>query len=149
MIVGGIFGAAAATALLPAITAFPSYGPNFVLVAWFLPVLLGALICLLASTVRGAFGYGFLLLGAAVFLLPVSTFFMSGILAADVLNEVEGAGAAEVVGVGFFAIIATGVATFVGLIVGAVLLAVGAVLSLGARREVIIVQSNGRRDPEM
>lgn len=41
----------------------------------------------------------------------------------------------------------TGVATFIGLIVGSILLLIGLVLSLGGRREVVIVESRVRSEP--
>ena len=91
-----------------------------------------------APTFRRAFGRSFLLLGVAIFMLPISTLVFSG----TVVNEtIDTSDSAAVVG----GVIACGLMTmfagFVGFFLGTVSLILGLVLSLGGRREVIIVES--------
>jgi hypothetical protein len=86
LIVGVIFGAASALALSPAVAAFTdSSGSN----AWlfFLVIGAGALLGVFAPNIRRAFGRGFLLLGASVFALPLSTLLLSGRVASDMAAQ--------------------------------------------------------------
>lgn len=141
-VIGVVFGICAALALSPAFAAFASDGDTtgpLIMIGFI--VLSGAL-GVFAPTIRRAFGRGFLLLGASVFALPISTFLLSGRAANDVVNAAEeGTEAAAVVGAGLAGVAVTGVATFVGLIVGAILLLIGLVLTLGGRREVVVVNA--------
>ncbi|WP_127115648.1 hypothetical protein [Shimia sediminis] len=140
-LIGLVFGAASAMALSPAFAAFHIEGSDTApLIAVTLVILCGAL-CLFAPSSRRAFGRGFLLLGVSVFALPVSTFLLSGRAATDVIASSEsGSEAATAIGAGMAGVAITGLATFFGLIVGAILLLIGLVLSLGGRREVIVVE---------
>ncbi len=138
LIVGVIFGAASALALSPAVAAFTdSSGSN----AWlfFLVIGAGALLGVFAPNIRRAFGRGFLLLGASVFALPLSTLLLSGRVASDMAAQ-SGNDAATLAGAGIAATMMTGAAAFIGFFLGAIFLIIGLVLVLGGRREVVIVE---------
>lgn len=142
MTVGVLFGFASSFAISPAIAAFSSVessntGPLLVLSIAFVGGMLG----LFAPTMRRAFGRGFLLLGAAVFLLPLSTMLLSGRAASEVIGAVEEADQGfAAIGAGAAGVLVTGIASFVGFFLGAVLLVIGLVLALGGRREVTLVE---------
>lgn len=145
ILIGVLFGIGAAIALSPAFAAFTTDQDTITPIVMILLVLICGAICFFAPTIRRAFGRGFLLLGASVFALPISAFLLSGRAASEVVRTAEeGAEAFAAVGAGLAGVAVTGVATFFGLIVGAVLLLIGLVLSLGGRREVIIVQESVR-----
>lgn len=137
VLVGIIFGAGAGLALSPILASFQD-GEG----TWGLLVMvgIGALLGGFAPTVRRSFGRGFLLLGACVFLLPISTLVLSSVAFSEVM-----AGADEssqgAVGAGLTGGLMTGFAGFIGFVMGSVLLLIGLVLSLGGRREVIVVES--------
>lgn len=147
IIIGVIFGIGAAIALFPAFAAVATEQDTvtpFVMIGL---VPLCGVLCLFAPTVRRAFGRGFLLLGASVFALPISVFLASGRAASEVVNTAEeGSEAFAAVGAGLVGVAFTGVATFVGVIIGAILLLIGLVLSLGGRREVIVVSERPSRE---
>ncbi|WP_146193288.1 hypothetical protein [Salibaculum griseiflavum] len=139
ILVGIIFGAAAGLALSPLLASFEA-GEG----AWGLLVMigLGALLGGLAPTYRRSFGRGFLLLGACVFLLPISTMVLSGVAFNEVMAGTDEASqGAAAVGAGLAGGLMTGFAGFIGFVMGSVLLLIGLVLSLGGRREVIVVES--------
>jgi len=140
VVIGVVFGAAAAMALSPALAAFSTGEQDATAYVAFGVVAVGLLLGFFAPSIRRAFGRGFLLLGASVFALPISTFLLSGRVASEVI---EGAAqndeAFAAVGAGIAGVAMTGVATFFGLIVGSILLIIGLILSLGGRREVIVV----------
>lgn len=139
-VIGVLFGICAALALSPAFAAFASDGGTTGPLIMIVFIVLSGVLGVFAPSIRRAFGRGFLLLGACVFALPISTLLLSGRAASDVVNAAEeGAEAATVVGAGLAGVAVTGVATFVGLIVGAILLLIGLVLTLGGRREVVVV----------
>lgn len=141
MIIGIVFGICAAVALTPAFAAFTSENDNASAIAMVAFVLVCLVICFFAPTIRRAFGRGFLLLGASVLLLPLSAFLLSGRAASEVVSSAtQGGETAAIVGAGLAGVAITGLATFFGLIIGAVLLLIGVVLSLGGRREVVIVE---------
>lgn len=149
IIIGVIFGVGSAVALIPAFAAFTSDSDKATPVIMLVLVLLCGTLGFFAPTVRRAFGRGFLLLGSSVFALPISVFLLSARAASEVISAAEaGAEAATTIGAGIGGIAMTGLATFVGLILGAILLIIGLVLSLGGRREVIIVEQTRRRDPK-
>lgn len=145
IIIGVLFGVGAAVALTPAFAAFytkqDSNAP-FIMIAF---VLLSGVLSFFAPTIRRALGRGFLLLGSSVFVLPISAFLLSGRAASEVIEKTEkGSEAFAAVGAGLAGVAVTGVASFFGLIIGSVLLLIGLVLSLGGRREVIIIEKNSR-----
>lgn len=138
LIVGVIFGVASALALSPAIVAFVNMpGGN----AWMVLVvaIIGALLGVFAPTIRRAFGRGFLLLGASIFALPLSTLLLSGRVTSDMAAQ-SGNDAATLAGAGIAATMMTGAAAFIGFFLGAIFLIIGLVLVLGGRREVVIVE---------
>lgn len=103
-----------------------------------------------APSIRRAFGRGFLLLGSSVFALPISAFFLSSRAAYEVINSAEeDSEAFAALGAGLRGIAITGVATFVGVIIGAIMLIIGLILSLGGRREVIVLKDNNHREPNV
>ncbi|QIE44219.1 hypothetical protein G5B38_01000 [Pseudohalocynthiibacter aestuariivivens] len=138
IIVGMVFGIAAGLALSP-LSAAISDGKGTVgfFVVFFVVTLLAAF----APTIRRAFGRGFLLLGAAIFALPVSTFILSGVVSHEM---VSGAADADKGYAATGSVIAGGLMTSIaglfGFVLGSISLIVGLVLSLGGRREVVIVE---------
>jgi len=148
ILIGVFFGTISAIALTPAFAAFASADDTFTPIVMISFVFLCSALCFFAPTSRRAFGRGFLALGASVFVLPISTLLLSGRAASEVVGAAEeGTEAFAAVGAGLAGIAITGVATFLGLIVGAILLLIGLILSLGGRREVIIVESRPRSEP--
>lgn len=142
IVFGVIFGLLATLALTPAFAAFTTEDGKSSAIVMLVLVLLSVLLSFFAPTIRRALGRGFLILGASVFVLPISTFLLSGRVASESVNAVDtGDEAFAAVGAGLAGVAVTGVATFVGLIFGAILLLIGLVLVLGGRREVIIVQA--------
>ncbi|BAQ69192.1 hypothetical protein CCR90_08145 [Rhodovulum sulfidophilum] len=142
LIIGAVFGIASVLALSPALAAFSSEdgdSTNFVMLG---VVALCALLGVFAPTIRRAFGRGFLLLGASTFALPISTFLLSGRVASDTMASTSGeeVDAASAIGAGLAGVAMTGMAAFIGLIMGAIFLLIGLILSLGGRREVVIVE---------
>lgn len=148
ILVGVLFGVGSAIALTPAFAAFTTDQDTITPIIMMALVLLSGALCFFAPTIRRAFGRGFLMLGAAVFALPISAFLLSGRAASEVVTTAEeGTEAFAAVGAGLAGVAVTGLATFVGVIIGAILLLIGLVLSLGGRREVIIVERGSRREP--
>lgn len=138
IIVGVVFGIAAGLALSPLFAAISDgKGTAGFFVVFFVVTLLAAF----APTVRRAFGRGFLLLGAAIFALPVSTFILSGVVSHDM---VSGAAEADKGYAAAGSMIAGGLMTSIaglfGFVLGSISLIVGLILSLGGRREVVIVE---------
>lgn len=140
LIVGLVFGLAAAVALVPVLAAFQVKGSESPVGSF---VVIGA-VCLLtatAPTMRRAFGRGFLCLGAAVFVLPLSMMLLSGrVLTETVDAAADGDKAMTAIGGALAGGVMTGMAGFIGFFLGAVLLLFGLVLSLGGRREVVVVR---------
>ena len=148
IVIGVLFGAGSAIALVPAFAAFATDQDSIAPMVMMALVLLCVALCFFAPTIRRSFGRGFLMLGASVFALPVSTLLLSGRVASEAVNAAEeGSEAFAAAGAGLAGLAVTGVATFVGVIIGAILLLVGLILSLGGRREVIVVEGNNRREP--
>lgn len=148
ILVGVLFGIGSAIALTPAFAAFSTDQNTMTPIAMMSFVLLCGILCFFAPTIRRAFGRGFLVLGASVFALPISAFLLSGRAASEVISTAEeGSEAFAAVGAGLAGVAITGVATFIGVIIGAILLLIGLILSLGGRREVIVIEKNSRRAP--
>lgn len=140
-IVGIVFGLVTAFAISPALAAMPE--SNISQNLFFLVILAGGILAVLAPTARRAFGRGFLLSGAALVALPLSMALLSG----RAFNEVVGSAAAgdqafTAVGAGLGAAAVTGAAAFIGIILGMIFLIAGLVLSLGGRREVVIINGS-------
>jgi hypothetical protein len=141
-IVGLLFGVAAGLLLAPAAAAFMSAdNQNSVGVMWMV-VLAGVLLGVFAPTIRRAFGRGFLLLGVAFVALPISVLLLSGRVGSEMIAGAgnDGDAAAAAIGSGIAGVMATGAATFIGFIGGAICIVIGLVLALGGRREVYVVQ---------
>ena len=138
LVLGVIFAFLASLALSPFFASFANgAGAKYSI---FLGLVIAVIIAM-APNIRRCFGRGFLFLGTAVFLLPLSALVISGVA----LNEtVDAAAEADkgfaVVGGALAGGLVTGAATFVGLIGGTVLLILGLILSLGGRREVVVVE---------
>lgn len=142
IIVGGAFGLAAGAALSPFFASFQDGSGG---VGVFIMIGLGALLGGSAPTIRRCFGRSFLLIGACVFLLPISAMILSGVAFSEVMAGAdESSRGATAVGAGVAGGIMTGIAGFVGFVLGSVLLIIGLVLSLGGRREVIVVSRDSR-----
>lgn len=148
ILVGILFGIGSAIALTPAFAAFTTEQDTITPIVMMSFVLLCGVLCFFAPTIRRAFGRGFLVLGASVFVLPISAFLLSGLAASEVVSTAEeGSEAFAAVGAGLAGIAVTGVATFIGVIIGTILLLIGLILSLGGRREVIIIEGNSHGEP--
>lgn len=139
-IIGIIFGILAMLALVPALAAFDSGNGKASAMGWIV-VAICALLGIFAPTIRRAFGRGFLVLGAAVFALPLSALLLSGRVANDAISQASAADQGmAAAGAGLAGIAVTGMATFIGFIAGSILLLIGLILSLGGRREVIVIE---------
>ncbi|GAA5079177.1 hypothetical protein N0B44_23235 [Roseibacterium beibuensis] len=104
-----------------------------------------ALIVLLAPTGRRAWGRGFLLDGAVFIAMPLLVIPLLGRAYGETVQgiAVEASStdaAAASIGAGIGVAAAFGAFSFIGLILGLIFLVFGAVLVLGGRREVIVVQ---------
>ena len=147
---GAFFGILSTLALTPAFAAFSGEGDTVTPFVMGSLVLIGGILGLFAPTIRRAIGRGFLIFGASVFALPLSAFLLSGRAASEVMATAEaGSEPFAAVGAGLAGVAVTGVATFFGLIFGAILLLIGLVLCLGGRREVIVVEAPARREPRL
>lgn len=141
-IIGAAFGLASYLVLSPALAAFIdttslSSGPA---IALMICVVIGALIGLLSSGVRRAFGWGFLELALCTIALPLSTMLLSGRIASEMTSVADaGDKGATLLGAGIGASLMTGAAAIVGFFLGAIFLIVALILLLGGRREVILV----------
>ena len=141
LIIGLLFGAAAAMFLAPAAAAFGSDEQGRGGMLMIVVLVIGGLLGMLAPTIRRAFGRGFLLLGASVFALPLSVLLLSGRAASDMLAETAAnEQAATAVGAGIAGVLMTGASAFIGFFLGTIFILIGLVLALGGRREVIIVE---------
>jgi hypothetical protein len=152
ILVGVVFGAASVVALAPLLAAVVGEKPVGAVVVLFAVILLAAS----APNIRRAFGRGFLCLGAAVFALPLSTMILSGVVASEAISMATDS---EKAMTGFGGAVAgglmTGVAGFIGFFFGSILLLIGLILSLGGRREVIVVMADnassrggGKQEPK-
>ncbi|MDP0929000.1 hypothetical protein Q0601_17585 [Paracoccus onubensis] len=149
IIIGGIFGFLSAFALSPAIAAFtngqsdgsPAY-------AILIIVAIGVALGFFAPTIRRSFGRGFLILGVCLFALPVSTFLLSGRVANEMITNASAEEQAfAAAGAGLAGVAITGAAAFVGFFLGVIAIVIGLVLSLGGRREVIIIENRSVPPP--
>lgn len=138
IIVGIVFGIAAGLALSPLFAAISDgTGTAGFFIVFIVAILLGAF----APTVRRAFGRGFLILGAAIFALPVSTLLLSGVVSHEMITGAAEAdkgyaAAGSVIAGGLM----TSIAGLFGFVLGSISLIVGLILSLGGRREVVVVE---------
>lgn len=140
VIIGVVFGVIAALALSPAAAAFNSGSESHASMIMIVAVGLAAVVAFFAPTIRRAFGRGFLLAGLSFIALPISMMLLSGRVASDVVNAADGANqGAAALGAGIAGVAMTGVAAFIGLIVGAIFIIIGLVLALGGRREVVVI----------
>jgi len=105
-----------------------------------------ALIALLAPTGRRAWGRGFLVNGALFIAMPLLVLPLLGQAFDETVSEaaLQANSQAEVagaqIGAGLGATMMFGAFSFVGLVLGIIFLVFGAVLALGGRREVVVVQ---------
>lgn len=141
IIIGGIFAAASVAVLSPGLAALN--GSSMQIPITFIAFVLVLIVTATAPSLRRAFGRSFLFLGASVFVLPLFTMLLSGAAANDVVNAAAAAGDADQGMALAGSVVAGGLATafagFVGFILGLVLLLVGLILSLGGKREVVVV----------
>lgn len=145
IVVGVLFGVIAALALSPAAAAFNSDSESNAPMVVLAVVGLSAVLAFFAPTIRRAFGRGFLLAGTAFIALPISMMLLSGRVANDMISAADSSSqGATAVGAGIAGFAMTGIATFVGLIAGAIFIIIGLVLALGGRREVVIVEGRAR-----
>lgn len=140
-LVGAVFGALCAIALVPALAAFRDDGSAGAVLAVPAIVLAGAALGAFAPTFRRALGRGFLLLGFCFLALPVSTLLLSGRVAAGMVGGAAQADqVATAVGAGLGMALPTGAGAFLGVIFGVIFTILGLVLALGGRREGVVVQ---------
>lgn len=138
-LIGVVFGLACVVALSPAFAAFIGDDDTVTPIVMAGVVLGAGFLAMLAPTIRRAFGRGFLMLGASVFALPISSFLLAGRAAHEMVGAAEeGTEALSALGAGLAGAAVTGVATFVGLILGSILFVIGLVLCLGGKRTVVI-----------
>lgn len=142
VIVGAVLGVASGIALAPAIAAFAGEAGDSAWLVWVV-VAIGAALGYFAPTIRRALGRGFLILGASVFALPLSMMLLSGRVTSDMINQSEaGSEGMAALGGTIAGTMMTGAAALVGFFLGAIFLIIGLVLSLGGRREVIVVHQD-------
>ena len=107
-----------------------------------------ALICLFAPTGRRAWGRGFLLDGLFLIAMPllviplISKAYSETTAAAALTATNELDNAAAELGAGLGSALVFGAASFIGILVGGILVILGLVMVLGGRREVIVVNQN-------
>lgn len=142
IMVGATFGIIAMIAVSPALSAFTtaeSIGSSGLIVLAIIG--LGAVLGFFAPTIRRSFGRGFLLAGVSILALPLTTMLMSSKIASDaVTNAPAGDQAVAALGAGLGGVMLTGAAAFVGLFLGAIFVIIGLVLSMGGRREVVVIE---------
>jgi hypothetical protein len=149
LIIGTVFGFASALVLIPAFAAFTesadASGASQTWPVW-LVTLLGSVLGVFAPTIRRAFGRGFLMVGLAVFALPLSMMLLSGRVAGDMMSTAAtGDAAATAIGAGLAASFVTGVSAFVGFFLGAISIVTGLILALGGEREIVVTREPGVR----
>jgi len=150
IVIGVLFGIVSAAALSPAFAAFAASAGSIPPIIMMILVLICGGLGFFAPTIRRALGRGFLVLGSSVFVLPISAFLISGRAASEVINSAEeGSEAFAAIGAGLAGVAVTGVATFLGVIVGSVLLFIGLILSLGGQREVLVIERKNQHDPRL
>lgn len=140
-IVGLVFGVMSALALSPALASMTSNeGGGSAPIMMLAIIVIGAAFGFFASSIRRAFGRGFLFTGVCLLALPLSTALLSGRAASDTVNSVAASDQAlTAVGAGLGAVALTGAAAFIGLILGGIFVITGLILVLGGRREVVVV----------
>ncbi|MCB9993091.1 MAG: hypothetical protein H6873_05490 [Hyphomicrobiaceae bacterium] len=158
-LVGLILGVVATVLLVPAAAALFDVGNNVALAAFWIGIpLFGALLGVFASSIRRAFGRGFLLDALASFALPLSGLLLSSKVGIEqVANASATDKAAATVGSGIAGMMFTGLSTFVGIILGLIFLIIALVLLLGGNKppQVIVIQqsapstTNERQEPEL
>lgn len=133
-VIGGIFGLAVYLITGPLII-----GADLVAAGWPMAIIIGGCAILVgwAPTLRRAFGRSFLAVGTAFMLLPFGAFFLSRAAYNDTVGTAPDA--AAMLGAGAAGALVTGLGTVVGLILGSLFLIIGLILSLGGRREVVVV----------
>ena len=104
-----------------------------------------ALIVLVAPTGRRAWGRGFLLNGAIFMAMPLLVLPLLGNAFSETVGSIDvnasqADQAAASIGAGAGVALAFGAFSFFGIILGVIFLVLGAVLALGGRREVIVIQ---------
>ena len=135
--IGLIFAFLTSAALSPLFAAFQSSaGATMAILAGVAVVVFVSI----APSIRRCFGRSFLMLGAAIFLLPLSALVLSGVAINETVDAAADADKGYAVLGGMLAGgLFTGFASFFGFIVGTVFLVIGLVLSLGGTREVVVI----------
>lgn len=146
-VIGFVFGLVSLAALSPFLASLPEQAGDYagLGVAGFVALLSG-----FAPTVRRAFGRGFLVTGASVFALPLSTIILSGTVLAQTVSDTAVSDQGYAVAGGVIAGgMMTAAAGFIGFFFGTILLLTGLILSIGGRREVVVVKdlSSNRIEP--
>ena len=143
VLVGVVFGIFAGAALSPLLASF-SDGSGAV--GLLVMMAAGGVLGGFAPTMRRAFGRGFLITGVCIFILPLSSLVLSGVVMNETVNAASEADKGyAVIGSGIAGGLFTGLASLVGFFLGTAFLITGLILSLGGRREVTVVQSPKRR----
>lgn len=147
LVVGAIFGLGFYILLTPIFAALIDTGNSTVITGLMLAVvLLSALAAVLTSTIRRAFGFGFLWLGLASLALPLSTMVLAGRVGSQLIDQADaGSRSASLVGAGIGGMMLTGASAFIGFFLGAIFLVLALVLLLNSKRQVIFVdRATGR-----
>jgi hypothetical protein len=141
LIIGAVFGLGCYIALAPALAAMMSAASSQAIgIVTIVFVVVGAIIGLLARSIRRAFGWGFLELALCTLGLPLSTMLLAGKVANDMTTAAaSGDKGTTLIGSGLAGGLMTGAAAIVGFFLGAIFLIIALVLLLGGRREVILV----------
>jgi hypothetical protein len=146
VLIGGVFGALCALVLSPALAAFVTPESRVVAAAPWLIILASAALGFFAANIRRAFGRAFLLLGLCFVALPLSAGMLSGRVATEMTTAADAQDQlATAAGAGLASVAVVGVSAFIGIILGTICLVIGLVLTLGGRREVVVVQTTESR----
>ena len=138
-----VFGLLVATLASPLAAATVDTGiSNYIFLG---ALVLVAVLSFTAPTGRRAWGRGSLLTGVLFIVLPLTVGTLSGVVANEMITDasVQDQGATAV-GATIGAGLMVGASAFVGFILGAVFIILGLVLTLGGRREVIVVENRDK-----
>lgn len=151
LVVGAVFALICTITLSPAFAAMMPSEEGGEATAGLMAIVFIAVtaLCAFAPSIRRAFGRGCLVTGAAMFLLPLSTLWLSGVAANEVVNAAtETDRGVAVVGAGLATGAFTMAAGVIGFILGSIFLIAGLILSLGGRREVVVYEGHSNVQPQ-
>ncbi|MGI9370558.1 MAG: hypothetical protein ACR2O2_17145 [Ruegeria sp.] len=138
IVIGLGLGLLTSLVMIPAFATFHSEGESTSSYAMIIVTLAVAALCVFAPTIRRAIGRGFLSLGVAFFILPISAMLLTGRVATETMEETNDA--ATAVGAAIGGGLMTGMSTVVGFFMGTVFVVLSLVMLLGGRKEVVVVE---------